>query len=79
MVKCEEYLAVARNNPRGLSFAQLCTLAECYGFEYSRTKGSHQIFKRPGFMSIMNFQDVGGKAKAYQVKQLLSAIDELVY
>jgi predicted HicB family RNase H-like nuclease len=45
-----------------------------------RTKGSHRIFSMrwPGDPRV-NLQDDGsGKAKAYQVRQLLAAIDRLV-
>lgn len=60
-----------------MRFSELCQLAECYGFELARQRGSHRIYKKPGRRELMNFQDDAGKAKEYQVKQLLSAIEEL--
>jgi hypothetical protein len=67
----------ARDQPSGLKFLELCDLARCFGFHLVRTKGSHHIFKREGFRRLLNFQDSKGMAKAYQVRQLLSALEEL--
>jgi len=77
MSKCNDLLERARNNPAGLRFTELVQLAECYGWLYDRTGGSHQIYKRTGHPAAMNFQDRNGKAVAYQVRQLLKAIDSL--
>ena len=60
-----------------MRFSELCQLAECYGFTFARQKGSHCMYKKPGQIGLMNFQDDGGKAKEYQVKQLLAVIEEL--
>jgi len=43
----------------------------------TRKKGSHHIFKRQGYQKLLNFQDSKGMAKVYQVRQLLSALEEL--
>lgn len=77
MSTCEALLQKARNNPGGLRFAELCSLAECFGWEFDRVRGSHRIYKRRGHIQAMNFQDFKGFAKAYQVKQLIRAIDSL--
>ncbi|MDQ4079023.1 MAG: type II toxin-antitoxin system HicA family toxin [Chloroflexota bacterium] len=45
MSRCEKLLAKARNNPQGLRFRELERLAECYGFTFSRSKGSHRTYK----------------------------------
>ena len=42
-----------------------------------KVEGSHHIFKRDGFQRLLNFQDSRGMAKTYQVRQLLSALEEL--
>jgi len=39
------------------------------GFD-ERVKGSHHIFSRNGIDELINLQPKGGKAKAYQVKQV---------
>jgi hypothetical protein len=77
MGRCETLLENALNNPAGLRFTELCGLAECFGFARSRQRGSHIIYKRPGYARAMSFQDVGGMAKPYQVRQLLNALREL--
>ncbi|NNM05152.1 MAG: type II toxin-antitoxin system HicA family toxin [Gemmatimonadetes bacterium] len=67
----------AQDHPSGVKFRELCALAECFGFFPVRQKGSHHIFKREGFQKLLNFQESGSMAKAYQVRQLLSALEEL--
>ncbi|MGV7292078.1 toxin HicA, partial [Mycobacterium kansasii] len=43
-----------------------------------QTGGSHIVLKMPWAGDPrVNIQDKGGKAKAYQVKQVLAAIDKL--
>jgi hypothetical protein len=60
-----------------MRFEELCALAECYGFALRRSGGtSHRIYKREGY-AILNFQNAGGKAKPYQVKDLLNALRDL--
>ena len=59
-----------------VSFSDLCRLAKMAGFSYDRQKGSHKIYRHEKYPGIMNFQDVNGKAKPYQVKQLLAFIAE---
>ena len=68
-------LALARSNPAGLRFSGLCRLAEAFGFAFRRQKGSHRVFSHDGIQEMMNFQNDGGMAKAYQVRQLLACVD----
>jgi hypothetical protein len=67
-----------RTNPKGVSFQDLCKVCDsCFG--EARQKGSsHRIYKTPwqGDPRV-NIQNDKGKAKAYQVKQVLKAIDRL--
>jgi hypothetical protein len=39
-----------------------------------RIKGSHYIFSKDGIEEIVNIQEVNGKAKPYQVKQIREII-----
>lgn len=71
--KLHEKLKTSQDN---ISFNDLCKLAEMVGFIYDRQKGSHRVYTHEKYPGIMNFQDVKGKAKPYQVKQLLSFISE---
>jgi len=60
-------------------------LAEELGFEHVRTAGSHHLFHHPGasmvreqFPRPLNLQKGrDGKAKAYQVKQMLQMAEAL--
>lgn len=82
MEKCEKLLAEAQASPSGLTFEELCALAECNGFVFKRQKGSsHRMYGHPSLQpndgGFMNFQSDKGNAKAYQVRQLLRAIENL--
>ncbi len=66
---------LARINPGGLRFSDLCRLAEAFGFRFQRQKGSHRVYAHEGTRQIMNFQNDHGTAKAYQVRQLLDCVD----
>lgn len=77
MANCDKLLEKARRSPANLRFDELCQLAECYGFVQARTKGSHRIYKRPGWRGVLTFQDDKGKAKPYQVRQLLQVIESI--
>jgi len=69
----EKLLQRATEAPGNLRFTDLCKLAEMTGFVFDRAAGSHRIYKHTAGM-MMNFQDVNGQAKPYQVKQLLNFI-----
>jgi predicted RNA binding protein YcfA (HicA-like mRNA interferase family) len=49
------------------NFEELCQAAELFGFKFKGGKGSHRILVREGVKELLNFQDVRGKAKPYQV------------
>ena len=52
-----------------IRFGDLCGLLQHLGF-VERIRGDHHIFTRDGVAEILNLQPRGGKAKAYQVKQV---------
>ncbi|MBX3055151.1 MAG: type II toxin-antitoxin system HicA family toxin [Anaerolineae bacterium] len=56
-----------------VAFSDLCLLLRHLNFD-ERIKGSHHIFTRTGIPEILNLQPKGGKAKAYQVKQVRDVI-----
>ena len=68
-------LEKALHNPQGLRFEEAKRLAQAFGFRLDRISGSHHIFVRAGVPQLVNLQDYGGKAKAYQVKQLLKLVE----
>jgi hypothetical protein len=77
MSQIEKILDRLKNNPVNISFADLAKVCSHY-FGEPRIEGSHHIYKMPwaGDPRI-NIQDKNGKAKTYQVKQVLSAIEKL--
>lgn len=68
-------LQKALSSPANLRFDEACALARAFGFHLSRVSGSHHIFVRQGVRELLNLQEVGGKAKPYQVKQLLDLVE----
>jgi hypothetical protein len=78
MAKVEEIVANMRRNPKGIRFRDLCKVCDFYFGEARQTGSSHRIYKTPwpGDPRV-NIQNAGGMAKAYQVRQLLKAIDRL--
>jgi len=65
-----------KKNPKKVHFNRLCSAAELFGFRFRGGKGSHVIYRRDGIKEMLNFQNVGGWAKPYQVRQLLKIIDK---
>jgi len=70
-------LKAMREHPGGVAFADAKKVAE-YFFGNGRQTGSHVVFKMPwaGDPRI-NLQNDNGEAKAYQVRQLMAAVDKL--
>jgi predicted RNA binding protein YcfA (HicA-like mRNA interferase family) len=76
MTKQQKLLAQARNNPQGLSFADLQTILRQAGWVLDHQKGSHQLWYSPEGKRLPIQEGKSGKAKAYQVKQFLIACQE---
>jgi len=74
----EDILAKMRRNPKGIRFNELCKVCEHYFGKPRKSGSSHRVHKTPwaGDPRI-NIQSSRGKAKAYQVRQVLLAIDRL--
>ena len=68
-------LSRVANNPKSARFRDVVILLEAFGFHLSRVKGSHHIFAHPNVPELVNLQDVGGEAKAYQVRQFLRIVE----
>lgn len=76
MTNIEETLAQIKQNPKNVRFGDLCAICDFY-FGKARQRGSsHRVYKTPwqGDPRI-NIQGNKGKAKAFQVKQVLMAIE----
>ena len=68
-----------RNNSQGVRYTEACKVADAYFGKPRQKSTSHRIWKMPrGGDPRVNLQEgSGGKAKAYQIEQLLKAIDRL--
>jgi hypothetical protein len=78
MASIEKILDQMRREPASIRFSDLLKVRERFFGEPRLTASSHVIFKTPwpGDPRI-NVQNDKGKAKAYQVRQVLLAIDKL--
>lgn len=80
MASVEETVAEMRNNPRGVRFADLCRVCDHFFGQPRRRGTSHRIYKTPWLGDPrVNIQDDRGKAKVYQVRQVLKAIERWEY
>ncbi len=80
MGKIEALVEQLRHNPSNVKFIDLTKVCEHYLGEPRQQGTSHQVYKTPwiGDPRINIQRDKGGKAKSYQVRQVLQAIDKLM-
>ena len=78
MASIEDVLAKMRRNPEVIRFNELTKVCDHY-FGKPRNSGtSHRVYKTTWAGDPrVNIQNSRGKAKAYQVRQVLLAIDRL--
>ena len=78
MPKITDIIDDMKRNPKGIRFQDLCKVCEQYFGEARQTGSSHRVYKTPWLGDPrVNIQNDTGKAKAYQVKQVLKAIERL--
>ena len=79
MAKVAGIVAAMRANPAGVRFADLCRVCEHYFGDARQAGSSHRVYRTPwpGDPRVNIQEGKGGKAKAYQVRQVLRAIDKL--
>ena len=65
-----------KNNPKNIRFEKLCRIAEAFVFQFKSGKGNNRIYLRKDIKERPNFQNVSGKAKPNQVRQLIKIIDK---
>jgi len=75
-VSKEKLLRKLVSGSRNIRFAEIQSAAELFGFRLDRVSGSHHIYIHSGIPELLNLQNVKGKAKPYQVKQLISLIEK---
>jgi len=78
MASIEKILEKMSQNPKGIRFNDLCKVCDRYFGEARQSGSSHRVYKTPwqGDPRV-NIQNHKGKAKAYQVKQVLKAVDRM--
>ncbi len=79
MERIEKLVSELERSPKNVKFVDLCRVCDHY-FGDSRQKGtSHRVYKTPwqGAPRVNIQEGKGGKAKAYQVHQVLEAVEKL--
>jgi citrate synthase len=78
MPKIADIIANMKRNPKGIHFQDLCKVCEHYFGEARQMGSSHRVYKTPWLGDPrVNIQNDKGIAKAYQVRQVLKAIERL--
>ena len=78
MAQIEKLLAQIKNNQKNVSFTDLMKLCNHYFGEPRQQGTSHCIYKTPWAGDPrVNIQEKNGKAKVYQVRQVLDAIEKM--
>jgi len=78
VARIADILIDMRNNPKGVRFRELCQVCDRYFGQARQRRSDHRIYQMPwkGDPRI-NIQNDKSMAKAYQVKQVLKAIERL--
>ncbi len=78
MTRPEKALEAIRRNPKGVRFSDLCRICDFYFGPPRQSGSSHRVYRTPwpGDPRV-NIQEEKGFAKAYQVRQVVKAIDKL--
>jgi len=78
MATIEDIIAQMRSNQKNIRFVDLSKVCDHYFGKARMSSGSHLIYRtRWQGDPRINIQNYKGKAKAYQVKQVLIAIERL--
>ena len=74
----DRILKLMESNPKGVRFSDLMKVCRHYFGEPRTTGGDHVIFRTPwpGDPRV-NIQNDRGNAKAYQVRQVMKAVDRM--
>ena len=78
MASVEKILEQMRREPSNVGFSDLRKVCQTYFGTPRQDGSSHAIFKTPWAGDPrVNIQNAKGKAKPYQVRQVLQAIDKI--
>ena len=75
MTKKQKLIQKLLSSSKNIRFSEAQTAIEAFGFQLTRISGSHHIYTHPDVPELINLQNVGGKAKPYQVKQFLEIVE----
>ncbi len=78
MASVQDILEKMKRNPKGIRFNDLCKVCDHFFGKPRKSGTSHRVYRTPwpGDPRV-NIQNSRGKAKAYQVRQALLAIEKL--
>jgi hypothetical protein len=78
MATVADILKDMTRNPKGIKFIDLCKVCDHYFGQPRQAGTSHRIYKKPWKGDPrLNIQASKGMAKAYQVRQVILAIEKL--
>lgn len=78
MANIPDLLAAIRRTPKDVSFSELCKICEHYFGKPRQPGTSLRIYKTPWIGDPrVNIHSFKGKAKPYQVRQVLTAIGRI--
>lgn len=77
MTSVEKIIRKMRQNPKGVRFSELEKVCDTIFGQPRSNATSHHVYRTPWEgKPYVNIQNDKGNAKAYQVKQVLEAIDK---
>lgn len=74
-MKKQKLLQKLLSGAKDVRFSEVVALAKAFGFQLDRINGSHHMFTHPKIPELLNLQNVKGKAKPYQIRQLLQLVE----
>jgi|GEM_PF-83749 hypothetical protein len=78
MKSISEKLKQFKNNSKDVTFSELCKVCDFYFGDPRQSGSSHRVYKTPWRGNPrVNIQNSKGKAKSYQVRQVLKAIERM--
>ena len=78
MADIESIIQKMKRNPKGIRFNDFCKVCDHYFGESRQKSTRHRIYKTPWIGNPrVNIQNDKGQSKAYQVKQVLLAIERI--
>ena len=74
----KQFIAELRSNPKGIRFNELAAICDRFFGEPRQSGTSHRVYRTPwpGDPRV-NIQNDRGMAKAYQVRQVIKALEKL--